>query len=126
MAPAAAPANAAEALAPKLETGSVQNLGAGGLPAAPVAKAAKPVGIYIGSGPSVDSLRLSWSLLSDRNPESLRNLEPRYTTGIDSNGLNFGLVAGPVQSAADAQKLCKDLAAKAVTCRVGEFTGEAL
>ena len=85
-----------------------------------------PVGIYIGSGPSVDSLRLSWSLLSDRNAESLKALEPRYTTGIDANGLNYGLVAGPLRSVADAQKLCKDLAAKAVTCRVGDFTGEAL
>ncbi len=119
----ATPANAAEVLAPAFETGSVQNLGAGELPAA---KTAKPIGIYIGSGPSVDSLRLSWSLLADRNAESLRNLEPRYTTGIDSNGLNYGLVAGPLSSAADAQKVCKDLAAKAVTCRVGDFAGEAL
>ena len=119
----AVPANAAEAIAPKLETGSVQNLGAGSLP--PVA-GAKPVGVYIGSGPSVDSLRQSWSLLADRNADSLKNLEPRYTTGIDANGLNYGLVAGPVKSAADAQKICRDLAAKAVTCRVGDFAGEAL
>lgn len=125
VAPAAAPANAAEAVAPSLETGSVQNLGANGL-TAPAAPAAKPVGVYIGSGPSVDSLRLSWGLISERNADSLRNLQPRYTTGIDSNGLNYGLVAGPLKSAADAQKLCKDLAAKAVACRVGDFTGEAL
>ncbi len=117
---AAAPANAAEALAPKFETGSVQNLGA------PATAGAKPIGIYIGSGPSIDSLRLSWSLLSDRNAETLRPLQPRYTTGIDANGLNYGLVAGPLNSAAEAQKVCKDLAAKAVTCRVGDFAGEAL
>ena len=121
--PAVAPANAAETLAPKFETGSVQNLG---VAPAPAATGAKLIGIYIGSGPSVDSLRLSWSLLSDRNAESLKALEPRYTTGIDANGLNYGLVAGPLRSVADAQKLCKDLAAKAVTCRVGDFTGEAL
>ena len=132
------PGNAAEALAPKFETGSVQNLGATPSPTAtgptatgptatgPTATGTKPVGIYIGSGPSVDSLRLSWSLLSDRNAEALKPLEPRYTTGIDANGLNYGLVAGPLRSTAEAQKLCKDLAAKAVTCRVGEFTGEAL
>jgi hypothetical protein len=124
---AVAPANAAETLAPSLETGSVQNLGASGLePPAPVAKVAKPVGIYIGSGPSVDSLRSSWGLISERNADSLANLQPRYTTGIDSNGLNYGLVAGPVSSTAEAQKLCKDLAAKAVTCRVGDFGGEPL
>ena len=115
VAPAAPPANAAEALAPKLETGTLQNLGA-----------VKPVGIYIGSGPSVDSVRQSWSLLADRNATTLGGLEPRYTTGIDANGLNYGLVAGPVKSVADAQKICRDLAAKAVTCRVGDFTGEAL
>ena len=121
--PAPAPTNAAAALAPALETGSVQNLSTS---PAPAATGARPIGIYIGSGPSVDSLRLSWSLLSDRNADTLKALEPRYTTGIDGNGLNYGLVAGPVKSAADAQKLCRDLAAKAVTCRVGDFTGEAL
>lgn len=121
---AAAPANAAEALAPKFETGSVQNPAVAAAP--PAAAPAKPIGVYIGSGPSVDSLRLSWSLLADRNAESLKPLEPRYTTGIDGNGINYGLVAGPLRSVADAQKLCKDLAAKAVTCRVGDFTGEAL
>jgi len=122
-----APGNPAEALAPAFETGSVQNLGVPSSEAAPeVAKAAKPLGIYIGSAPSVDGLRQSWNFISNRNPDSLANLQPRYTTGIDANGLNYGLVAGPVQSVAEAQKLCKDLAAKAVTCRVGDYSGEAL
>jgi hypothetical protein len=38
----------------------------------------------------------------------------------------YELVAGPVKSAADAKRLCKELAAKAITCKVGDFAGEAL
>lgn len=120
---AVAPAAAAPPAA-GLVTGSV------GTPAAkaPVAAAqpAKPSGIIIGNGSSLDSLRLSWSLLSDRHATTIGKLEPRYTTGVDANGLTYDLVAGPVKSAAEAKKLCKDLVAKAIPCRVSSFGGEAL
>lgn len=123
-APAAAPAaatavqNPAAAIAPPLVTGSVDG--------APAARVAKPVGVYIGSGPSLDAVRSSWSLLSSRHADSLAGLQPRYTSSMDAEGMNYGLVAGPLKTTADAQKVCKDLAAKAVSCRIGEFGGEAL
>ena len=110
----------------KLETGSVGDKPAVTFGPAVVSSTPKPVGVVIANGPSVDSLRLSWSLLSDRHAKSLGTMLPRYTAGIDEAGLNYELVAGPVSSAEEAKKLCKDLAANAVTCRVGEYIGQAL
>jgi hypothetical protein len=117
----AAPQNPAAAIAPPLVTGSLN-----GAPVDPVAKVAKPVGVYIGSGPTLDSVRSSWSLLSTRNADSLAGLQPRYTSSMDAEGMSYGLVAGPLKSTVEAQKVCKDLAAKAINCRIGEYGGEAL
>lgn len=126
----AAPAATPAADTKPIETGSVAQPAA----AAPIAfgpavvkTAPKPIGIQLGSGDTIDSLRLNWSLLSDRHAGSLKNLEPRYTTGVDENGLTYDLLAGPVKSTAEAKRLCKDLAAKAVPCKiVDDFKGEAL
>lgn len=87
---------------------------------------AKPVGVQISSGASVDSLRLSWSLLSDRHSEALKNLEPRFVARGDEAAPTFDLIAGPIKSRSDAQKVCKALAAKGVPCKVGDYLGEAL
>ncbi len=118
----AAPAASAATNAGRLETGTLAF-------APPVVSSspatAKPLGVVVGSGTSVDSLRLSWSLLADRNEATLGKLVPRYIPGVDANGLTYDLVAGPVTSAAEANKLCKDLQAKAIPCRVSDYTGEA-
>jgi hypothetical protein len=135
LAPAAASAAASAAPAASakaLETGSVKAADATAPASAAAAPAAvkppaKPVGLQIASAPSLDALRLSWSLLSETHADSLKNLEPRYSTGVDANGLTYNLMAGPVKSAADAKKMCKALTAKAIACKVvGEFGGEAL
>lgn len=95
---------------------------------APVVKAApKSVGLQIATGSSLDSLRLSWNLLSETHADNLKNLEPRYSTSVDGSGLVYNLTAGPVKSEADAKKMCKDLAAKAIPCKViGNFDGAPL
>lgn len=85
-----------------------------------------PVGVQISSGASVDSLRLSWSLLSDRHSEALKNLEPRFVARGDEEAPTFDLIAGPIKSRTDALKVCKALAAKGVPCKVGDYVGETL
>lgn len=92
-----------------------------------VTPAAKPVGVQIASGGSIDSLRLSWSLLSETHADKLKSLEPRYSLSVDNGSVVYNLMAGPVKSEAEAKKMCKALAAKAVPCKiVGEFGGAAL
>lgn len=96
--------------------------------AAPVVTpTAKPVGVQIASGSSIDSLRLSWNLLSETHADKLKNLEPRYSLSVDNGAVVYNLLAGPVKSEADAKKMCKALAAKAIPCKVvDEFGGAAL
>jgi SPOR domain len=139
-APAAAPAN-------PIATGSLQLPPAQGVPAppppaatAPVVAAtvaafgpgavkaatppAGPVGVELASGPSLEVLRLNWSLLADRHGASLKSLEPRYTTAGD--GQPYQLVAGPINTPEEAARVCSQLRAKKVNCRVTGFGGNAL
>ncbi len=91
-----------------------------------VKPAAKPIGVQISSGTSVDSLRLSWSLLADRHADALKNLQARYVERGDPAAPNFDLIAGPIKSKSEAARVCKALAAKNIPCKVGDFSGEAL
>ena len=87
----------------------------------------KPYAVQLASGPTLDSIKLSWSLLSDQHSDTLRNLQPRFkATGTEEAGQTFDLVAGPIKTAADAKKLCKALAARGTDCKVSPFTGEGL
>jgi hypothetical protein len=119
----------------ELETGSVAQPAAGAInfgpatvtPAAtqPV-QAGVPVGVQIATGPSVDSLRLSWTLLNERHGESFRALQPRYTIDMSGSEQTYDLIVGPVASVDEARKLCQELAMKATPCAVSRFTGDSL
>ncbi|MFN3867993.1 MAG: hypothetical protein ACK4MF_02875 [Hyphomicrobiaceae bacterium] len=87
--------------------------------------APQSVGVRLTTGPSIDALRLSWSLLIERHGATLANLEPRYVAG-GSSLAPYSLIAGPIASDAAARKLCDDLRAKGIPCTVGTFTGNAL
>lgn len=97
-------------------------------PAEPAGNAAAaladaPKGVVVASGPSVDALRLSWSLLSDRHKATFGKMEPRVVT---TDGSTYQLVAGPLPSEAEAAKVCTGLKARGIACRPGEFRGDAL
>lgn len=92
-----------------------------------VVKAApQPFAVQLSSGTSLDSIRLSWSLLSEQHNDTLGKLSPRFTsTGTDAAGQMFDLIAGPVKTAVDAKKICKALAARGQDCKVAPYGGEA-
>lgn len=119
----------------KVETGTIAPATGAPAPAtdapisfgpAVVTKAPEGVGIIIGQGSSIDSIRLHWSVLADQQRELLKGLEPRYVTGSDNTGQVYKLVAGPIKSASDAKKVCKSLEDSGAVCSVGKFTGNAL
>jgi outer membrane murein-binding lipoprotein Lpp len=83
----------------------------------------KPVGLQIATDPSVDGLRVTWGALSQIHPEQLGHLKARYADLGTATNPSFGLIAGPVKSKAEARKLCKELAAASVTCKVSEYRG---
>lgn len=96
--------------------------------AAPTAPAAqgRTYGVQIATGPSVDSLRLSWTLLSERHGQSLGRLQPRYTMGANENGVAYDLMAGPFASPEEAQRVCQELSAKSTPCVATQYRGDAL
>lgn len=85
-----------------------------------------PVGLLLATGPSVDALRLSWQLIQDQNSRQLKSLEPRYVEGTAEPG-SFQLIAGPVETKEEAQRVCQRLKAKQVRCSVTPtFAGQPL
>ena len=93
--------------------------------AAAPAAATGPRAIVIGATDSLDSLRVRWGELTERNAEELKALAPRYRLAADAKGAPFTLLAGPFESNADATRTCNALRAKGVACRVGDYTGSA-
>ncbi len=93
---------------------------------ATVKPAPKPVGIKVSTGDSVDSLRLSWSLLSEKHGDALKSLQPRFVVSGDPQNPTYDLVAGPVKSKSEANRVCKALTAQGVPCTVGPFAGDSL
>lgn len=91
----------------------------------PAAQKGLPVAVQIGSGPSLDALRLSWQLLQESHRGTLKGLEPRYTqTRGDPPG--YALLAGPVPDADAAARICARLKSRRIPCAVTKPGGEPL
>ena len=90
-----------------------------------VTRSATSVGIRLTAAPSVDALRLSWSLMSERYASELNGLQPRYVAG-GAPAAPYSLVAGPFSDQSEAQRRCALLIARGIPCSVDSFTGNAL
>lgn len=84
-----------------------------------------PRGVQIATGPSVDALRISWMLLSERHKEILKSYEARFVLST-RGGPAYRLIAGPIESTSAANRVCGALRARRVTCGVSAFGGEPL
>lgn len=108
--------------APKVSATTVLPSPASAPPAKP---AGPPLGIEIASGPSLDALRLSWQLMQDSHKTAVRTLEPRVVE-VPGDPPTYRLIAGPVASSAEGDKLCGSLRQRRLTCSVQPFTGKPL
>ncbi len=86
----------------------------------------QPVGVILAQGPTIDTLRLNWSILTDRHADAVRNLHPRYVVNGKASNRTYGLVAGPVASTAEAKDLCKLMQSRGLPCEVSTYRGNAL
>ncbi len=102
-----------------IETGSIEQPKA----AAPVKPA--PVGVLLATGPSLDSLRLSWQILNDRHGATMKPLQPRYVVSGKPDERTYGLVAGPLANVAAAKDVCKTMADNGINCEVSQYRGNA-
>lgn len=100
-----------------IETGSIEQKAAPAKPA--------QVGVLLATGPSLDSLRLSWTILNDRHADAVRTLNPRYVVSGKDNERTFGLVAGPLGSVADAKAVCKTMTDRGMPCEISQYRGNA-
>lgn len=125
-APAAKSATQSAASGTVLETGSVGGQSPFEFGPPTVTTTRRAVGIRLGSAPSVDKLRLSWSVLADQNADALKSLRPHYTTGVNGSDLSYELLAGPVSSQAEAKRICDTLVQQGNSCSVGELAGTQL
>jgi hypothetical protein len=122
--PSAEPAPAAT----PLETGSLA-------PAAPITFGEPVVtpsrapttffAVQIGAGPSPDALRQSWSLLLEKHGETLAALEPRVVAPRTA-GAPYRLVAGPLTSKAEAERVCTQMSVGRAACFSTAYVGEPL
>ena len=109
--PKPAPPVAAEPPAPpKLETGSIVTPPPAITFGKPEVKPARQqaYSVQLGAGPSLDALRMSWLVLRDQHGDALGALQPRYVAPRGGSG-PYRLVAGPLPSKADADKVCAEL-----------------
>jgi hypothetical protein len=113
------PAAKAAGPAKTIETGSIEPPKA----AAPAKPA--PVGVLLATGPSLDSLRLSWQILNDRHGASMKALQPRYVVSGKPDERTYGLVAGPLETVADAKSVCKTMTDNGIACEVSQYRGNA-
>jgi len=102
-----------------IETGSIeQQKGA-------AARPPQQVGVLLATGPSLDALRLSWTILNDRAADAVRMLHPRYVVSGKDNERTYGLIAGPLETVADAKAVCKTMSERGMACEVSQFRGNA-
>lgn len=92
---------------------------------ATVTRSPKQVGVRLTAGPSVDALRLSWNLMSERHSAELSGLQPRYLAGSTPSS-PYSLMAGPVANEKEAHRICGSLQAKGTPCTVEAFSGNSL
>jgi hypothetical protein len=111
-----------------IETGSIAHK-AEKAPAAQTATtaAAKPaqIGLLLGNAPSVDAVKLNWTILNDRHADAVRNLHPRYVATGKGSERAYALLAGPVASPEQAKTLCKLMMDRGLACEVSTYRGTA-
>ncbi len=80
--------------------------------------------LSLSTAQSVTGLRASWLLLTSRHPETFGRFQPRYIAD-QANG-TYRLLAGPISSHAEADRICTELRAQSVSCGVTTYIGSAL
>ena len=87
---------------------------------------APPYAVQLAAGPSLEAIRQSWSQLRERHAASLAALEPHFVPPRADGTGHFRLVAGPLPTRADAERLCTELGVGRQGCFATTFVGQPL
>ena len=111
---------------PKFETGSIIPAPAPTITfGEPQVTPAQAYTVQLGAGPSLDALRMSWLQLRDRHGDALASLQPRFVAPRTGSG-PYRLVAGPLPSKADADKVCAEMGMGRDSCFATTAQGQPL
>ena len=86
----------------------------------------KTYALKLHSGRSVESLRLTWDLLSEMNRPMLGKLKTRYIKTAGHVLSPYRLIAGPLRTSSSAKQICAKLHKQNINCDVTIFTGRRL
>jgi hypothetical protein len=114
----------AQAAPLKIETGSIPPSAVITFGEPEVTPAREAFAVQIGAGPSIDALRLHWSMLAERH-SALGSLQPRFV-GPRKDGGPYRLLAGPLTSKAEADKVCDAMGVGKQGCLSTTFIGDPL
>jgi hypothetical protein len=78
--------------------------------------------VQLGAGPSLQALRQSWGQLAERHAGALAALQPRVVAPRAEGGA-YRLLAGPVPTKADAERICSELRVGPKGCFATPYAG---
>ena len=81
--------------------------------------------VQLGAGPSLQALRQSWGQLAERHAGPLGTLQPRVIAPRSEGGA-YRLLAGPVPSKSDAERICSELRVGPKGCFATPYAGAPL
>jgi hypothetical protein len=81
--------------------------------------------VQLAAGTSLQALRQSWGQLAERHAGALAALQPRVVAPRSEGGL-YRLLAGPVPTKADAEKVCSALGVGPKACFATSYIGAPL
>lgn len=83
------------------------------------------VGVRLATGPSVDVLRLRWTTMLERGGAAMSGLEPHFiaSTKPGALGPTYDLIAGPLRTLSDAQRICNAAAVRNTVCEIRKLKG---
>jgi TolA-binding protein len=83
---------------------------------------APEMAVQLAAGPSLQAVRQSWELLSERYGGTLATLQPRVVAPRGEGGV-YRLLAGPLPTKADAQRICSQLGVGRKACFATRYAG---
>jgi hypothetical protein len=111
---------------PPIETGSIPPKAEIVFGEPVVTRASGPeMAVQLAAGPSLQSVRQSWELLSGRHGGTLGTLKPRVVAPRGEGGV-YRLLAGPLPTKADAERICSQLGVGAKACFATQYAGTPL
>jgi hypothetical protein len=90
-----------------------------------VTRGGREFAVQLAAAPSLTALKQSWGQLAERHAGALANLKPRVVSPRAEGGI-YRLIAGPLPTKADAERVCSELRVGPKACFATPYAGAPL